>query len=157
MSDSSDKSTNTNEEMVPYVIFDYSKFNGSSIQYGSATNEKLYNILINILKEYIAHHDFIKEYDYDSDNSDSDSDSDSQDISNIPESELTCDECWCRVISTKYITVTNKGKLCSACNPSEIIINKKLITQFTKFLKKKGENCDIIYFKDGKWVDFEVI
>ena len=164
MSELNDKSTNTSintsDDIIPYVVFDYSNHNDSSIEYGSATNEKLYDALIDILKEYMRRHEFVNntesESDSDSDN-ESESETGSHDDSHYNDSELTCSECGCQVVSKKYITLTDKGKLCSACNPFDIIVDKNVFAKFAKFLKKNGENCDIIYFKDGKWCDFKVI
>ena len=53
--------------------------------------------------------------------------------------------------------MTDKGNLCTSCNLLDIIINKDVFIKFIKYLKKNGENCDIIYFKDGKWCDFKVV
>jgi hypothetical protein len=163
MSELNDKSTNTSintsintsDDVIPFVVFDYSNHNDSSIEYGTATNEKLYDVLIELLKDYMERHEFLNNLESDSDsNSDSDSDSNSNDET---DSELTCRECGCRVVSKKYIIVTDKGNMCRSCKPLEIIVDKEVFTKFTKFLKKNGENCDIIYFKDGKWCDFKVI
>ena len=158
MSELTDKSTNTSintsNDIIPYVVFDYSKHNDSSIEYGSATNENLYDVLIDILKDYMRRHEFVNNTESDSDN---ESDFDNESDSHYNDSELTCSECGCQVVSKKYITVTDKGKLCSACNPFDIIVDKDVFAKFAKFLKKNGENCDIIYFKDGKWCDFKVI
>jgi hypothetical protein len=158
MSELNDKSTNTSintsDDIIPYVVFDYSNHNDSSIEYGTATNEKLYDVLIDILKEYMRRHEFVNNTESDSD---SDNESDSHDDFHYNDSELTCSECGCQVVSKKYITVTDKGNLCRACNTFDIIVDKEVFTKFTKFLKKNGENCDIIYFKDGKWCDFKVI
>ena len=158
MSELNDKSTNTSintsDDVIPYVVFDYSNHNDSSIEYGTATNEKLYDVLIELLKDYMERHEFLNNTESDSD---SDNESDSHDDSHYNDSELTCSECGCQVVSKKYITVTDKGKLCRACNTFDIIVDKEVFTKFTKFLKKNGENCDIIYFKDGKWCDFKVI
>ena len=54
---------------IPYVIFEFSKFNGSSIQYGSTTEDKLYDVLSDILKECISDYDFdvMKDYSKDDD------------------------------------------------------------------------------------------
>ena len=153
-SQTNDKCTNTNNDIIPYVVFDYSNHNDSSIEYGSATNEKLYDALIELLKDYMRRHEFVNNTDSDSDSED---ESDSHDDFHYNDSELTCSECGCQVVSKKYITVTDKGKLCRACNTFDIIVDKEVFTKFTKFLKKNGENCDIIYFKDGKWCDFKVI
>ena len=160
MSELNDKSTNTStntntkDDIIPYVVFDYSNPNDSSIEYGSATNEKLYDALIDILKDYMRRHEFVNNSDSDSDSED---ESDSHDDFHYNYSELTCSECGCQVVSKKYIIVTDKGNLCSACNPFDIIIDKDVFAKFAKFLKKNGEICDIIYFKDGKWCDFKVV
>ena len=158
MSELNDKSTNTStntkDDVIPYVVFDYSNHNDSSIEYGSATNEKLYDVLIDILKDYMSRHEFVNNTDSDSD---SESEDDSHDDSYYNDSKLTCSECGCQVVSKKYITVTDKGKLCSACNPFDIIVDKDVFAKFAKFIKKNGEICEIIYFKDGKWCDFKVI
>ena len=153
MSELSDKSTNN--DIIPYVVFDYSKHTDSSIEYGSSTNEKLYDVLINILKDYMVSHEFVNESDDEDDDDDDDDEAD--DDEDISESELTCSECECRVVSKKYIKMTDKGNLCTSCNLLDIIINKDVFIKFIKYLKKNGENCDIIYFKDGKWCDFKVV
>ena len=108
MSELNDKSTNTStntkDDVIPYVVFDYSNHNDSSIEYGSATNEKLYDVLIDILKDYMSRHEFVNNTDSDSD---SESESDSYDDSHYNDSELTCSECGCQVVSKKYIIVTD--------------------------------------------------
>ena len=150
--------TNINNNTIPYVIFDCSTYNGSSIQYGSTTEDNLYNELTDILKDYITNHNFDMLKDYSKDDDDTDDEEDECNTSNkVSDSELTCDECWCCVVSKKYITVTNNKRLCSACNPVNNVLNKKIFTNFTLYLKKSKENCDIIYFKDGKWHDFVVV
>jgi hypothetical protein len=154
MSELNDKSTNTstNDDLIPYVVFDYSNPNDSSIEYGSATNEKLYDALIELLKDYMRRHEFVNNLD-----SDSEDESDSRHDSYYNDSELTCSKCGCQVVFKKYITLTNNGKLCRACNPFDIIVDKEVFINFKKYLKKKNENCDIIYFKDGKWHDFKIV
>ena len=114
MSELNDKSTNTStntkDDVIPYVVFDYSNHNDSSIEYGSATNEKLYDVLIDILKDYMSRHEFVNNTD-----SDSESEDDSYDDSHYNDSELTCSECGCQVVSKKYIIVTDvtrSGYLC---------------------------------------------
>jgi hypothetical protein len=127
--------------LIPYVIFDVMS-DDTIIEYGSAHEDELYNCLINEIKRYMEIHDFIDE---------------SKDERAV---NLTCDDCECRVISKKYITVIDGKNFCGSCNPGSndnIIVNKETHSRFTKFLKQNYEKCDIIYFKDGKWIDFEVL
>uniref|UniRef100_A0A6C0I8C9 Uncharacterized protein n=1 Tax=viral metagenome TaxID=1070528 RepID=A0A6C0I8C9_9ZZZZ len=127
--------------LIPYVIFDVMS-DDTIIEYGSAHEDELYNCLINEIKRYMEIHDFIDE---------------SKDERAV---NLTCDDCQCCVISEKYITVIDGKKFCGSCNPGSndtIIVNKETHSRFTKFLKRNDEKCDIIYFKDGKWIDFEVL
>jgi hypothetical protein len=151
----SDFQGNTNIEMiVPYVIYNYSEHTGSNIQYGSTTNDKLYNILTDILKSYMRQHDFnmLRKYnDYDDDDDGNGYNSSSS------VSELSCDICWSSVVSKTYIKIKEDGKkVCYMCN-SDLIITRNAFLHFKKYLKKNKENCDIIYFKDGKWNDFEIV
>jgi hypothetical protein len=154
--------TNNTEMIVPYVIYNYSEHTGSNIQYGSTTNDKLYNILTDILKSYMRQHDFnmLRKYHNDDDDDDddnyNDNDGNGYNSSNSV-SELTCDICWSSVVSKTYIKLKEDGKkVCYMCN-SDLIINRKAFLHFKKYLKKNKENCDIIYFKDGKWNDFEIV
>jgi hypothetical protein len=129
---------------IPYII--YEKLDESTVEYGSALESELQDILLGELKTSMMYHDFEIE---------SDSDSESNNESNN-ESDLICDECECRVISNKYISVTTDTKLCSACSPS-ITINKGIFDRFMQFLEDKDEFCAIIYFKDNEWIKFTVI
>lgn len=127
--------------IIPYVIFDATE-NGSAIEYGLAPEDELYSCLINEIKKYMEIHEFSDEYEdaYDAD--------------------LTCDECDCRVISTRYITTIDGKQFCGGCSPKpneNIIVDRESYQRFCKFLKNNDENCDIIYFKDGKWINFTVI
>jgi hypothetical protein len=138
------------EKLIPYVIFDILN-DETIIEYGSAPENELNNCLINHIKRYMELHEFDYDDDLDSDNYDNDV--------TVDNKELTCDECECRVVSKKYITVLNDKKLCGSCNSApnnNIIVNKETFNQFTKFLKQNREKCDIIYFKDDKWCDFKV-
>ena len=129
--------------IIPYVIFDATE-NGSAIEYGSAPEDELYSCLINEIKKYMEIHEFAYEDEYE----------------HAYDVDLTCDECECRVISTRYITTIDGKQFCGSCNPEtneNIIVNKETYRHFTKFLQRNDENCDIIYFKDGKWINFTVI
>jgi len=139
--------TNNTEMIVPYVIYNYSEHTGSNIQYGSTTNDKLYNILTDILKSYMRQHDFnmLRKYHNDDDDDDDDNYNDSDyhydndgngyNSSNSV-SELTCDICWSSVVSKTYIKIKEDGKkVCYMCN-SDLIINRKAFLHFKKYLKK---------------------
>ena len=129
--------------LIPYVIFDATKA-GSSIEYGSVPEDELYSCLINEIKRLMELHEFDDNYEYE----------------DADDADLTCDECECRVISTRYITTIDGKQFCGGCNPEpndNIIVNKETYRHFTKFLQRNDENCDIIYFKDGKWINFTVV
>ena len=128
---------------IPYIIYD--KLDESTVEYGSALETELQDILIGELKSSMMYHDFEIE----------EEDSISIDES-IDELDLICDECECRVISNKYISVTADSKLCSACSPS-ITINKDIFDRFMQFLEDNDEFCAIIYFKDNEWIQFNVL
>ena len=128
---------------IPYII--YEKLDESTVEYGSALETELQDILLGELKSSMMYHDFEIE----------EEDSISIDES-IDELDLICDECECRVISNKYISVTADSKLCSACSPS-ITINKDIFDRFMQFLEDNDEFCAIIYFKDNEWIQFTVL
>ena len=133
----------SNKLIIPYVIFDATKA-GSSIEYGSVPEDELYSCLINEIKRLMELHEFDDNYEYE----------------DADDADLTCDECECRVISTRYITTIDGKQFCGGCNPEpndNIIVNKETYRHFTKFLQRNDENCDIIYFKDGKWINFTVV
>ena len=131
---------------IPYIIYD--KLDESTVEYGSALESELQDILLGELKSSMMYHGFEIE-------EDSESESESIDDSNN-ESDLICDECECKVISNKYISVTGDSKLCRACSPS-VNINKDIFNRFMKFLEDNDEFCTIIYFKDNEWIKFTVI
>ena len=102
----------------------------------------------------------IHDFTYDDDEDEYENDDENENDYEVDEKELTCEECECRVVSKKYITIVDSKKLCGSCNslPNDnIVVNKETYNRFTKFLKQNNEQCDIIYFKDGKWHDFTVI
>lgn len=144
---------------IPYTIFVFSKFKGASIQYDSTTEDKLTQVLTDILSECIDDFDFDVTKDYtDSDFDESDDDNENNKYtSSISKSELTCDQCWCCVINKKYITVIDNKRFCGGCNPVNKVLNKKLFDNFKLYLKRSQEKCDIIYFKDGRWHDFIIV
>ena len=129
----------SNKILIPYVIFDATE-NGSAIEYGSAPEDELYSCLINEIKKYMEIHEFAYEDEYE----------------HAYDVDLTCDECECKVISNKYISVTGDSKLCRACSPS-VNINKDIFNRFMKFLEDNDEFCTIIYFKDNEWIKFTVL
>jgi hypothetical protein len=129
---------------IPYII--YEKLDESTVEYGSALETELQDILLGELKSSMMYHDFEIEDEEDSISIDE----------SIDELDLICDECECRVISNKYISVTADSKLCSACSPS-ITINKDIFDRFMQFLEDNDEFCAIIYFKDNEWIKFTVI
>ena len=103
--------------LIPYVIFDATKA-GSSIEYGSVPEDELYSCLINEIKRLMELHEFDDNYEYE----------------DADDADLTCDECECRVISTRYITTIDGKQFCGGCNPEpndNIIVNKETYRHFT--------------------------
>jgi len=70
--------------------------------------------------------------------------------------DLVCDDCGCRVVQKKYITIVNKVKYCGACKPTTSNIDKSIYDRFQKFLDKKGGSSEIWYFVDNDWIKFTV-
>lgn len=135
----------TPKTKIPYVIFDVMP-SGSAMEYSWVTEDELYNHLLKQIERLMDLHDFDCEDDEDKEKEEEDDDE---------EIDEECYECECRVVLKKYITIVDGKKYCGGCNPNpKPVVTKKTYSKFLEFLKNNNENCDIIYFKDGKWVDF---
>jgi hypothetical protein len=135
----------TTKALIPFVVFDVMP-SGSTMEYSSAPEDELYSHLLTQIVRLMDIHDF----DYEDEDEDEDLDDDD-------DYNEECYECECRVVSKKYITIVDGKKYCGGCNPTpKPIVTKETYNRFMLFLKNNNENCDIIYFKDGKWVDFVV-
>ena len=134
----------TTKALIPFVVFDVMP-SASTMEYSSVPEDELYSHLLTQIERLMDIHDF----DYDEEE-----ELDDEDDEDYNEE---CYECECRVVSKKYITIVDGKKYCGGCNPTpKPIVTKETYNRFMKFLKNNNENCDIIYFKDGKWVDFVV-
>ena len=134
----------TTKALIPFVVFDVMP-SASTMEYSSVPEDELYSHLLTQIERLMDIHDF----DYDEEEElDDEEDEDYNE---------ECYECECRVVSKKYITIVDGKKYCGGCNPTpKPIVTKETYNRFMRFLKNNNENCDIIYFKDGKWVDFVV-
>jgi hypothetical protein len=133
----------TTKALIPFVVFDVMP-SASTMEYSSVPEDELYSHLLTQIERLMEIHDF----DYEEDEEDEIEDEDYNE---------ECYECECRVVSKKYITIVDGKKYCGGCNPTpKPIVTKETYNRFMQFLKNNNENCDIIYFKDGKWVDFVV-
>ena len=134
----------TSKALIPFVVFDVMP-SASTMEYSSVPEDELYSHLLTQIERLMDIHDF----DYDEEE-----ELDDEDDEDYNEE---CYECECRVVSKKYITIVDGKKYCGGCNPTpKPIVTKETYNRFMRFLKNNNENCDIIYFKDGKWVDFTV-
>ena len=134
----------TTKALIPFVVFDVMP-SASTMEYSSVPEDELYSHLLTQIERLMDIHDF----DYDEEE-----ELDDEDDEDYNEE---CYECECRVVSKKHITIVDGKKYCGGCNPTpKPIVTKETYNRFMRFLKNNNENCDIIYFKDGKWVDFVV-
>ena len=137
----------TTKALIPFVVFDVMP-SASTMEYSSAPEDELYSHLLTQIVRLMDIHDF----DYEEEELDDELEEEEDDDYNEE-----CYECECRVVSKKYITIVDGKKYCGGCNPNpKPIVTKETYSRFIQFLKNNNENCDIIYFKDGKWVDFVV-
>ena len=135
----------TTKALIPFVVFDVMP-SASTMEYSSVPEDELYSHLLTQIERLMDIHDFEYEDEELEDELDDDEDYNEE-----------CYECECRVVSKKYITIVDGKKYCGGCNPTpKPIVTKETYNRFMRFLKNNNENCDIIYFKDGKWVDFVV-
>ena len=137
----------TTKALIPFVVFDVMP-SASTMEYSSVPEDELYSHLLTQIERLMDIHDFDYEEELDDEIEDEIEDEDYNE---------ECYECECRVVSKKYITIVDGKKYCGGCNPTpKPIVTKETYNRFMQFLKNNNENCDIIYFKDGKWVDFVV-
>jgi len=124
---------------IPYIVIDRREKSETSIECESVCKYELQDTLLKELQECMEYHEFRF-----------------VDEEKLFETEdLECDECGCRVVLEKYITIVNEVKFCSACKPI-MTIDKSIYDRFQKFLDKKGSGSEIWYFEDGEWVKFTI-
>lgn len=140
-------------EKIPYIVIEKRCDCETSIECESVCKEKLQETLLKVLQESMEYHEFrfvdedklfeIEELDEDLD----------EDLKTV--ASLECNECGCRVVLEKYITIVNGLKYCGTCKPS-VTIDKSIYNRFQKFLDRKNSESEIWYFEDGDWIKFTI-
>ena len=136
------------KDKIPYIVMDR-KNTDVHIECESSCKDNLQETLLKELQLCIEYHEFRfvdeeKLFEIDEDDEPLETDE-----------SLECDECGCRVVLKKYITVVNEVKYCCACKPN-VTIDKEIYERFQKFLDRKGSSSEIWYFENGDWVKFTV-
>jgi DNA-directed RNA polymerase subunit RPC12/RpoP len=131
------------KDKIPYIVMDQRVREDTTIDCESVCKEELDERLLKVLQECMEYHEFWFV--------------DEEKLFELEENleSLECDECGCRVVLKKYITVMNQVKYCGACKPS-VKIDKGIYDRFQKFLDKKGSTSEIWYFEDNEWIKFTV-
>jgi len=131
---------------IPYIVIDRCGQNETNIECESVCKDDLQETLLKVLQECMEYHEFEfvdEEKIFETD----------EGLEEVLEESLECDECGCRVVLKKYITIINEVKYCGACKPNNPI-DKSIYERFQKFLDKKGSVSEIWYFEDGDWIKF---
>ena len=144
-------------EKIPYIVIDTRGKSKTNIECESVYKDDLDKTLLNVLKECMEYHEFEfvnEEKLFETDESiKSEKGLETDKSLEKLKEDLECDECGCRVILKKYITIINEVKYCGACKPNNPI-DKGVYDRFQKFLNKKDAVSEIWYFQDGDWVKF---
>jgi hypothetical protein len=130
-------------EKIPYIVIDRREKSETNIDCYSVCKDELQETLLKVLQECMEYHEF-KFVDEEK----------LFEIESVSEESLECDECGCRVILAKYITIVNNVKYCGACKPSSVKIDKGVYDRFQKFLDRKNAVSEIWYFDNGDWIKF---
>ena len=143
------------KEKIPYIVIEKRGNGETNIECESVCEDKLQETLLNVLQESMEYHEFCfvdeeKLFEIDAGLEIEDLDEDLKTVAG-----LECNECGCRVVLEKYITIVNGVKYCGACKPS-VTIDKSIYDRFQKFLNRKNSESEIWYFQDGDWVKFTV-
>ena len=142
---------------IPYIVIDTRGKGETNIECESVCKDDLQETLMKVLKECMEYHEFEfvnEEKLFETDESiKSEKGLETDKSLEKLKEDLECDECGCRVILKKYITIINEVKYCGACKPNNPI-DKGVYDRFQKFLNKKDAVSEIWYFQDGDWVKF---
>jgi hypothetical protein len=143
------------KEKIPYIVINR-RNTDVHMECESDYKEKLQETFMNVLQTCMEYHEFCfvdesKLFGLDDDDEVADLDEEVADLE-----DLVCDDCGCRVVQKKYITIVNKVKYCGACKPTTSNIDKSVYDRFQKFLDKKGGSSEIWYFVDNDWIKFTV-
>jgi hypothetical protein len=139
------------KEKIPYIVINR-RNTDVHMECESAHKENLQETFMSVLQTCMEYHGFclvdeVKLFGLE------DEDEDVVDET-VNLADLECDECGCRVIIKKYITIVNEVKYCGACKPTTSNIDKGVYDRFQKFLDKKEGSCEIWYFENNDWVKF---
>ena len=137
-----EKEKEKENEKIPYIVMDRCNTE-VHIECESAYKDNLQETLTNELQTCMEYHEFWS----------FDSEADAILEADVDDNALECDECGCRVVLKKYITIVNEVKYCGACKPS-LKIDKGVFERFQKFIDRKGSTSEIWYFEDGEWLKF---
>ena len=156
------------KEKIPYIVINR-RNTDVHMECESAYKENLQETFMNVLQTSMEYHEFrvvdeLKLFGLDDDDASLDEDEDTtvadldDEATTVASLDLVCDDCGCRVIIKKYITIVNEVKYCGACKPttSTSTIDKGVYDRFMTFLDKKGGSSEIWYFEDNDWIKFTV-
>lgn len=129
------------KEKIPYIVIEKRGNGETNIECESVCKDKLQETLLNVLQESMEYHEFCFV--------------DEEKLFEVEDldEDLECNECGCRVVLEKYITIVNGVKYCGACKPS-VTIDKSIYDRFQKFLNRKNSESEIWYFENNDWVKF---
>jgi hypothetical protein len=147
------------KEKIPYIVINR-RNTDVHMECESTYKENLQETFMSVLQTCMEYHEFrvvdeSKLFGLD----DHDSTVASLEDTTVADLEhLVCDDCGCRVVQKKYITIVNEVKYCGACKPttSTSTIDKGVYDRFMIFLDKKGGSNEIWYFEDNDWIKFTV-
>ena len=152
------------KEKIPYIVINR-RNTYVHMECESAYKENLQETFMNVLQTSMEYHEFrvvdeLKLFGLDDDDASLDEDEDTtvadldDEDTTVASLDLVCDDCGCRVIIKKYITIVNEDKYCGACKPTTSTIDKGVYDRFMTFLDKKGGSSEIWYFDNGHWIRF---
>ena len=143
------------KEKIPYIVINR-RNTDVHMECESDYKEKLQETFMNVLQTCMEYHEFcfVDESKLFGLEDDDDEVASLEEVADLE--DLVCDDCGCRVVQKKYITIVNKVKYCGACKPTTSNIDKSVYDRFQKFLDKKGGSSEIWYFVDNDWIKFTV-
>ena len=144
------------KEKIPYIVINR-RNTDVHMECESDYKEKLQETFMNVLQTCMEYHEFCfvdESKLFGLEDADGEVASLDEEVADLE--DLVCDDCGCRVVQKKYITIVNKVKYCGACKPTTSNIDKSIYDRFQKFLDKKGGSSEIWYFVDNDWIKFTV-
>jgi hypothetical protein len=143
------------KEKIPYIVINR-RNTDVHMECESVCKENLQETFMNVLQTCMEYHGFcfvdeLKLFGIDDEDITVASLEEDTTVASLE--HLVCDDCGCRVVQKKYITIVNNVKYCGACKPTTTI-DKGVYDQFMTFLDKKGGSSEIWYFIDNDWIHF---